>query len=456
MLAPLAPDWDKLDAQRKQKWRGIAQRYPKMAPDEQQRVQQQMRPWAELTPQQRAGRARAVQVAEAAAAGEEAGRPAEVGAVPEPAARENARSSAVKPAAPPPARRARRASPRRRRARRRPLRHPRRPPARPRARPRRRSTGEPPLSGRAAGSGATLGRLATLPRRLRRPGLRSAAARGAGARRRLRPRCRSSRPAAGPASGLRAARRRGPRASRSPAVFGACWLYCVWSWTGGRRTLPMKTWRLRPRHRRRRAGHRSGGAALRYLAAGSGPALALAAYLALHPFGLGAHATWLVAFNFLWAFVDPRPPVPARPDRRHADRGHRPEAGSRSARRDRAGERDAHAISTMPASASASSVSPNSSHAMQRRHRRHEVEQPRDVRRRAVAQQPVQQADRADRQHEHRPAEREDELPVQRTARARTPRPGARTPARRRRTGSPRRAQVDVRADIASGRACRR
>ena len=40
VLAPLAPDWENLDAQRKQKWRGIAQRYPKMGPDEQQRIQQ--------------------------------------------------------------------------------------------------------------------------------------------------------------------------------------------------------------------------------------------------------------------------------------------------------------------------------------------------------------------------------------------------------------------------------
>ena len=71
MLAPLAPDWDKLDAQRKAKWRGIAQRYPRMSPDEQQRVQQQMRPWAQLTPQQRAGRARAVQEPAPAAAREE-------------------------------------------------------------------------------------------------------------------------------------------------------------------------------------------------------------------------------------------------------------------------------------------------------------------------------------------------------------------------------------------------
>ncbi|MBA3777131.1 MAG: DUF3106 domain-containing protein, partial [Betaproteobacteria bacterium] len=38
VLAPLAPDWQNLDATRKQKWRGIAQRYPQLAPDEQLRV----------------------------------------------------------------------------------------------------------------------------------------------------------------------------------------------------------------------------------------------------------------------------------------------------------------------------------------------------------------------------------------------------------------------------------
>jgi hypothetical protein len=55
ILAPLAPpEWDKLDAQRRLKWRGIAQRYPRMTPTEQQRVQQQMRTWAQLTPQERA------------------------------------------------------------------------------------------------------------------------------------------------------------------------------------------------------------------------------------------------------------------------------------------------------------------------------------------------------------------------------------------------------------------
>ena len=38
---------------RKQKWRGVAQRYPGMHPDEQQRLQQQMQSWAQLTPEQR-------------------------------------------------------------------------------------------------------------------------------------------------------------------------------------------------------------------------------------------------------------------------------------------------------------------------------------------------------------------------------------------------------------------
>jgi uncharacterized RDD family membrane protein YckC len=65
----------------------------------------------------------------------------------------------------------------------------------------------------------------------------------------------------------------------------------------------MKTWRLRlvgpdgaPPDRQR--------ALLRYLAGWIGPALALAAYLALRPFGLSAHVVWLIAFNWLWALID--------------------------------------------------------------------------------------------------------------------------------------------------------
>ena len=43
----------KLDAPRKSKWLGIAQRYPKMKPEEQERLQRRMNEWASLTPAQR-------------------------------------------------------------------------------------------------------------------------------------------------------------------------------------------------------------------------------------------------------------------------------------------------------------------------------------------------------------------------------------------------------------------
>jgi hypothetical protein len=53
ILAPLAADWDKLDAQRKRKWLGIAKRYPQMKPDQQVRAQRRMQAWVKLTPQER-------------------------------------------------------------------------------------------------------------------------------------------------------------------------------------------------------------------------------------------------------------------------------------------------------------------------------------------------------------------------------------------------------------------
>jgi uncharacterized RDD family membrane protein YckC len=87
-------------------------------------------------------------------------------------------------------------------------------------------------------------------------------------------------------------------------VAGTAMLYCVWCWSEGRRSLPMKTWRLALRTR-------DGGpvsvrrATVRYLACWIGPVLAVLAYLALSRHGLGAHAAWLVAFNFLWAAIDP-------------------------------------------------------------------------------------------------------------------------------------------------------
>ena len=88
------------------------------------------------------------------------------------------------------------------------------------------------------------------------------------------------------------------------ALFAAAAAYFTWCWTGGRRTLPMKTWSLRlvdgdggaPGYRR---------AFARYLAAWIGPGLALATYVAMRPLGLAGVALVPLALNFLAAFVDP-------------------------------------------------------------------------------------------------------------------------------------------------------
>ena len=52
-LAPLAGEWDKLDNFRKRKWLAIGNKYAVMKPDEQQRIQERMRDWIKLTPEQR-------------------------------------------------------------------------------------------------------------------------------------------------------------------------------------------------------------------------------------------------------------------------------------------------------------------------------------------------------------------------------------------------------------------
>ena len=87
------------------------------------------------------------------------------------------------------------------------------------------------------------------------------------------------------------------------ALFMLSAAYFVWSWSDGRRTLPMKTWRLRivavvhgPPTRK--------AALARYLAAWIGPALALAAYVVLRPAQLGNWALCVVPLNFLWALAD--------------------------------------------------------------------------------------------------------------------------------------------------------
>ena len=87
-------------------------------------------------------------------------------------------------------------------------------------------------------------------------------------------------------------------------VIGIGALYYAWSWTGGRRTLPMKTWRL---WLVRIDGTAPDGriALVRYFAGWIGPALALLAYVVLRRAGHGTFALWLIAFNYLWAFADP-------------------------------------------------------------------------------------------------------------------------------------------------------
>ncbi len=84
------------------------------------------------------------------------------------------------------------------------------------------------------------------------------------------------------------------------AVFGA---YCICLWSGGRRTLPMRTWGLALRTT---AGGtvRLKRAAVRYVAGWIGPACAIAGYLALRPYGHRRWALVLLAVNYAWAWVD--------------------------------------------------------------------------------------------------------------------------------------------------------
>lgn len=53
VLAPLADDWNDLDDLQRYKWIGIADRYPRLTPEEQARIRARMRDWAKLRPEQR-------------------------------------------------------------------------------------------------------------------------------------------------------------------------------------------------------------------------------------------------------------------------------------------------------------------------------------------------------------------------------------------------------------------
>ncbi len=94
------------------------------------------------------------------------------------------------------------------------------------------------------------------------------------------------------------------RALSAAVSLAACALYCAGFWSGGRRTLAMKTWHLALRARNG-APPGLARALLRYIACLAGPALAIASFAALNPLGYGPWSLLLLTFNYDWAIVDP-------------------------------------------------------------------------------------------------------------------------------------------------------
>lgn len=80
--------------------------------------------------------------------------------------------------------------------------------------------------------------------------------------------------------------------------------YCAGLWSGGRRTLAMRTWRL---ELTTQEGRDVGviRALVRFAACFAGPAAALIAYVALQPSGQGRWAAVLLGLNYAWAIADP-------------------------------------------------------------------------------------------------------------------------------------------------------
>lgn len=93
------------------------------------------------------------------------------------------------------------------------------------------------------------------------------------------------------------------RAMMFCALAAAGAIYYGWCWSGGRRTLPQKTWRLRIVAEDGAVVTRKT-ALLRYAAAWIGPVAGVIAYAALRSTGPGRYAAVLVATNYAWAFVD--------------------------------------------------------------------------------------------------------------------------------------------------------
>lgn len=96
----------------------------------------------------------------------------------------------------------------------------------------------------------------------------------------------------------------GARAVSFVCLFATAGTYCTWLWSSGRRSLPMRTWRIALRTATG-AAVSPWRAAARYLGAWIGPACAIGAYLALRPYGHRRWAAALLAVNYAWAIVDP-------------------------------------------------------------------------------------------------------------------------------------------------------
>jgi hypothetical protein len=94
------------------------------------------------------------------------------------------------------------------------------------------------------------------------------------------------------------------RAMSFAVLFAVLGAYCVCGWSGGRRTLPMKTWHIAMQSA---SGSRVGvaRAALRYCAWWIGPVLAVAVDAALRPSGYRRWALTLLVLNYAWALLDP-------------------------------------------------------------------------------------------------------------------------------------------------------
>ena len=303
-LAPLAPEWDKLDGQRRQKWLGMAERYPKMTPDQQTRFQSQMRTWATLTPDQRHIARAQYQSLKTLPPDKRADMQKKWeeyrNLPPEKQQELRARSLAQSTAPTAACGTARRAA----------ARCPCFPPHLPNSarvtvawcRTKALQRLAVPSNRRARGTSlpapVTAGRAAPLGRRP----LRTAAADGAGVHHPVRAAATGDAGACGQCANP--GRARAARAGLPVLRRVRCRRrYLCWCWTGGRRTLAQKTWRLRLVTREGETLDRRH-ALLRYFALWVGPLIAVAAYALLQPYGLGKLAAMALAFNFLWALID--------------------------------------------------------------------------------------------------------------------------------------------------------